>query len=100
VPGRISRGYGRLIYLSTGLSRRPRDGMITLGTAKAAVGQFVRLIALELPPHGSFKLRLKTGLVGPFEPTREILLHTGGSMRCMLAAEHDLRLASSRGKAS
>jgi NAD(P)-dependent dehydrogenase (short-subunit alcohol dehydrogenase family) len=48
----ISRNYGRLVYLSTGLSRRPRDGMITLGTAKAALDQFVRYIALELAPHG------------------------------------------------
>jgi len=52
VPRMISRGYGRLIYMSTGLSRRPRDGMITLGTAKAALDQFVRYIALELAPHG------------------------------------------------
>jgi len=52
VPGMISRNYGRLVYLSTGLSRRPRDGMITLGTAKAALDQFVRYIALELAPHG------------------------------------------------
>lgn len=52
VPGMISRGHGRLVYLSTGLSRRPRDGMITLGTAKAALDQFVRFIALELAPHG------------------------------------------------
>jgi 3-oxoacyl-[acyl-carrier protein] reductase len=48
----VSRGYGRLIYLSTGLSRRPRGGMITLGTAKAALDQFVRYVALELAPHG------------------------------------------------
>ena len=48
----VSRGYGRLIYLSTGLSRHPRDGMITLGTAKAALDQFVRYVALELAPHG------------------------------------------------
>jgi len=48
VPGMVSRGYGRLIYLSTGLSRHPRDGMITLGTAKAALDQFVRYVALEL----------------------------------------------------
>jgi 3-oxoacyl-[acyl-carrier protein] reductase len=41
-----------LIYLSTGLSRRPRDGMITLGTAKAALDQFVRYVALELAPNG------------------------------------------------
>ena len=52
VPGMISRGYGRLVYMSTGLSRRPRKGMITLGTAKAALDQFVRYIALELAPHG------------------------------------------------
>ena len=48
----IYRGYGLLIYLSTGLSRRPREGMINLGTAKAALDQFVRFIALELAPHG------------------------------------------------
>jgi NAD(P)-dependent dehydrogenase (short-subunit alcohol dehydrogenase family) len=52
VPGMISSGYGRLIYLSTGLSRSPREGMITLGVAKAALDQFVRYIALELAPHG------------------------------------------------
>jgi 3-oxoacyl-[acyl-carrier protein] reductase len=52
VPGMVSRGYGRLIYLSTGLSRHPRNGMITLGTAKAALDQFVRYVALELAPHG------------------------------------------------
>lgn len=52
VPEMISRNYGRLIYLSTVLSRKPRDGMITLGTAKAAMDQFVRFVALELAPHG------------------------------------------------
>lgn len=52
VPGMISRSTGRLVYLSTGLSRRPREGMITLGTAKAALDQFVRYVALELAPHG------------------------------------------------
>ena len=52
VPGMVSRGYGRMVFISTGLSRHPRDGMITLGTAKAALDQFVRYIALELAPHG------------------------------------------------
>jgi 3-oxoacyl-[acyl-carrier protein] reductase len=52
VPGMISRGYGRLIYLTALLSRRPRNGMITLGTAKAAMDQFVRYVALELAPQG------------------------------------------------
>jgi NAD(P)-dependent dehydrogenase (short-subunit alcohol dehydrogenase family) len=49
VPRMISRNYGRLIYLSTGLSRRPREGMITLGAAKAALDQFVRFIAPPTP---------------------------------------------------
>jgi NAD(P)-dependent dehydrogenase (short-subunit alcohol dehydrogenase family) len=52
VPGMISRSYGRLVYLTTVLSRRPRQGMITVGTAKAAMDQFVRYVALELAPHG------------------------------------------------
>ncbi|SOE87265.1 NAD(P)-dependent dehydrogenase, short-chain alcohol dehydrogenase family [Burkholderia sp. YR290] len=52
VPGMISRGHGRLIYMSALPSRRAREGMITLGTAKAALDQFVRYIALELAPHG------------------------------------------------
>jgi 3-oxoacyl-[acyl-carrier protein] reductase len=52
MPAMISRGHGRLIYLSALLSRRPRDGMITLGTAKAALDQFVRYVALEMAPHG------------------------------------------------
>lgn len=51
-PGMISRNTGRLIFLTTILSRRPRQGMITLGTAKAAMDQFVRYVALELAPHG------------------------------------------------
>ena len=52
VPGMIFRGYGRLVFLTAVLSRHPRARMITLGTAKAAMDQFVRYIALELAPHG------------------------------------------------
>ncbi|CPR12060.1 short-chain dehydrogenase/reductase SDR [Mycobacterium bohemicum DSM 44277] len=52
VPGMLSRNYGRLVFLTTVLSRRPRQGMITVGTAKAALDQFVRYVALELAPHG------------------------------------------------
>jgi NAD(P)-dependent dehydrogenase (short-subunit alcohol dehydrogenase family) len=51
-PGMMSRSFGRLIYMTTILSRRPRAGMINLGTAKAAMDQFVRYVALELAPHG------------------------------------------------
>lgn len=52
VPGMMSRGNGRLLYLTAEPSRHPRNGMINLGVAKAAMNQFARYIALELAPHG------------------------------------------------
>ena len=79
VPGMTSRGYGRLVYLSTGLSRRPRAGMIALGTAKAALDQFVRYVALELAPHG-----ITANLVSPAtvaDATADALLAAGEASR-------------------
>jgi 3-oxoacyl-[acyl-carrier protein] reductase len=52
LPGMTGQGWGRLIYLSAGLSRQPRAGMIALGTAKAALVQFARYLAQELGPLG------------------------------------------------
>jgi 3-oxoacyl-[acyl-carrier protein] reductase len=52
VPGMTSRGYGRIVYLGTGLSRQPRAGMIALGTSKAALGSFARFVAEEVGPRG------------------------------------------------
>jgi 3-oxoacyl-[acyl-carrier protein] reductase len=52
LPAMTERAWGRLIYLGTGLSRRPRAGMIALGTAKAALAQFARYLAQELGPRG------------------------------------------------
>lgn len=72
VPDMVSRRYGRLIYLTTILSRRPRQGMITVGTAKAAMDQFVRYVALELAPH-----QITANLVSPAtvaDPTASALL--------------------------
>jgi 3-oxoacyl-[acyl-carrier protein] reductase len=89
VPGMVSRGYGRLIYLSTGLSRHPRDGMITLGTAKAALDQFVRYVALELAPHG-----ITANLVAPgtVEGPKATELVTAKRMRELAAATPMRRL--------
>ena len=89
VPGMVSRGYGRLIYLSTGLSRHPRDGMITLGTAKAALDQFVRYVALELAPHG-----ITANLVAPstVEGSRATELVTAERMHKLAAANPMRRL--------
>jgi NAD(P)-dependent dehydrogenase (short-subunit alcohol dehydrogenase family) len=72
VPGMISRSYGRLVYLSTGLSRQPRDGMITVGTAKAALDQFVRYIALELAPHGITANLVAPATVGETKVTKKL----------------------------
>jgi 3-oxoacyl-[acyl-carrier protein] reductase len=52
LPGMTARGYGRIVYLGTGLSRRPRAGMVALGTSKAALTQFARFVALEAGPRG------------------------------------------------
>ncbi len=52
VPGMTARGYGRIVYLGTVLARRPRENMIALGVAKAALSQFARYVALEMGPRG------------------------------------------------
>jgi 3-oxoacyl-[acyl-carrier protein] reductase len=83
VPGMVSRRYGRLIYLSTNLSRHAREGMITLGTAKAALDQFVRYVALVLAPHG-----ITANLVAPatVEGTRVTEQLTAEKLRQLAAA--------------
>ncbi|WP_329459030.1 SDR family NAD(P)-dependent oxidoreductase [Streptomyces sp. NBC_01497] len=52
IPGMTARGYGRIVYLGTGLSRQPRERMIALGTSKAALNQFARYVAQEMGPRG------------------------------------------------
>ncbi|MEU2771733.1 SDR family oxidoreductase [Streptomyces sp. NPDC007162] len=52
LPHMTAQGWGRVVYLGTGLSRRPRAGMIALGTSKAALEQFARYLAQELGPRG------------------------------------------------
>lgn len=51
-PGMIEGGYGRIVHVATGLARHPREQMIALGVAKAALVQFARYTAQELGPHG------------------------------------------------
>ncbi|MGV0042337.1 SDR family NAD(P)-dependent oxidoreductase [Mycobacterium colombiense] len=91
VPDMVSRRHGRLIYLTTILSRRPRQGMITVGTAKAAMDQFVRYVALELAPH-----QITANLVSPAtvaDPTASALL-TAEEIRQLGAANPMGRLVS------
>jgi 3-oxoacyl-[acyl-carrier protein] reductase len=67
VPAMTEEGWGRIIYLSTGLSRRPREGMIALGVSKAALEQFARYLAQELGPQG---ITVNVVAPGPVEDTR------------------------------
>ncbi len=92
-PGMISHGYGRLVYLSTGLSRHPREGMIALGTAKAALDQFVRFVALELAPHGITANLVAPATVSGTTVTRQLTpdrmdeLSTAAPMRRLVTPE-------------
>lgn len=52
LPAMKEHGWGRLVYMSAIPSRQPRQGMIALGTAKAALEQFARYLAQELGPQG------------------------------------------------
>jgi 3-oxoacyl-[acyl-carrier protein] reductase len=69
VPGMTRRGYGRIVYMGTGLSRRPREGMIALGTSKAALGSFARYVAEELGRRG-----ITVNVVAP-GPVAETAVH-------------------------
>ena len=66
VPSMSKRGYGRIVYLGTGLSRQPREGMIALGTSKAAIGSFARFVAQEVGPRG---ITVNVGAPGPVAET-------------------------------
>ncbi|MEU1618692.1 SDR family oxidoreductase [Streptomyces sp. NPDC005722] len=67
LPAMTEQGWGRIVYLGTGLSHRPREGMIALGTAKAALEQFARYLAQELGPRG---VTVNVVAPGPVEDTR------------------------------
>ena len=64
LPNMLEHGRGRIIYLSAGPGRRPRAGMIALGTAKAALSQFARYLAQELGSHGITVNIVEPGPVG------------------------------------
>ncbi|MFD9005056.1 SDR family NAD(P)-dependent oxidoreductase [Streptomyces sp. NPDC059582] len=67
LPTMTGQGWGRIVYISTGLSRQPRENMIALGTAKAALEQFARYLAQELGPQS---ITVNIVAPGPVEDTR------------------------------
>lgn len=67
LPGMTARQYGRIVFLGTGLSQRPREKMMALGTAKAALVQFARFVAQEV---GSDGITVNVVSPGPVDDTR------------------------------
>ncbi|MDX3076826.1 SDR family NAD(P)-dependent oxidoreductase [Streptomyces sp. NPDC088354] len=66
VPGMTAHGYGRIVFMSTGTSRQPRERMIALGTSKAALNQFARYVAQEMGPRG---ITVNVVAAGPVDET-------------------------------
>ena len=65
VPGMTRRGYGRIVYLGTVLSRQPRAGMIALGISKAALSQFARYVARAVAFYAGDDSGFITGTTAP-----------------------------------
>ena len=55
--------YGKLVYISSGLSHQPMPGFIAHGTAKAAMNSFVRYLAQELGPYNITANTISPGMV-------------------------------------
>ncbi|QUQ65145.1 SDR family NAD(P)-dependent oxidoreductase [Kutzneria sp. CA-103260] len=90
LPHMTEQRWGRLIYLGTGLSRRPRAGMIALGTAKAALTQFARYVAQEVAPSG---ITVNVVEPGPVAETRISHVLDGEQAERQIAATPLGRLA-------
>lgn len=90
LPAMTEQRWGRIIYLGTGLSRWPREGMIALGTAKAALAQFARYLAQELGPRG---ITVNVVEPGPVDDTRMAAVFDEEQKRRMVAATPLGRLA-------
>lgn len=67
LPTMIEQHYGRLIYISSGVAKRPPPmvgpGTVAHGAAKAALVAFTKYIAQEFGPHGITANTVAPGLV-------------------------------------
>ncbi len=52
IPGMLSKEYGRIINISSGLSKSPGAGFVAHSTAKAGLDSFTRALAHEFGPNG------------------------------------------------
>lgn len=60
VPDMMKRGSGRLIFISSGLSRYPSEAFFAHAAAKAGMDSGARVLAKELGPSG-----IKVNVIGP-----------------------------------
>ena len=63
VPYMDKQGGGKIVLISSGLSRTPAEGFIAHGTAKAAVATFAKYLAQELGPKNIATNVIAPGLV-------------------------------------
>jgi 3-oxoacyl-[acyl-carrier protein] reductase len=63
VPYMEKQGGGKIVLVSSGLSRTPSQGFIAHGTAKAAVATFAKYLAQELGPKNIVTNVISPGLV-------------------------------------
>ncbi|MCP3738128.1 SDR family oxidoreductase [Rossellomorea sp. BNER] len=63
VPHMEKQGEGKIVLISSGLSRTPSQGFIAHGTAKAAVSTFAKYLAQELGPKNIITNVISPGLV-------------------------------------
>ena len=52
IPGMLEKGLGRIINISSGLSRTPGNGFVAHTTAKSGLDAFTKALAFELGPQG------------------------------------------------
>lgn len=63
LPGMIESGGGRLIYISSGLSKSPQSGFAAHGTAKSGLNAFAKFVAEEYGDDGIRANVVSPGLV-------------------------------------
>lgn len=72
VPGMVEQEHGRLVYVSSGLSKTPDSSSVAHGVAKSGLNAFVRYVAEEYGEHGISANTVSPGLVET-DATRPIL---------------------------
>ncbi len=89
-PLMVQNGYGRIVYVSTGLARHPQVGFAAHGSAKAAITQFARYVAQEYGSAG-----ITANIIAPGYVTTERTAHQPQALRDRLIGMTPLgRLAS------